>query len=62
MLLALDIGNTNVTAGIIDNSEIKTIHRIDSSKSADAGLNSMDLTHINKIIIMIKIFVRTSNN
>ena len=51
MLLALDIGNTNVTVGIIENSELITIHRIESSTLAKEGLTELDLSKITKVII-----------
>lgn len=51
MLLALDIGNTNVTVGIIEDSKIVEIHRIDSTTSANLGLNNLNLTGIKNVII-----------
>ena len=51
MLLALDIGNTNVTVGIIENSELIIIHRIESSTSAKVGLTELDLSKIKMVII-----------
>ena len=51
MLLALDIGNTNVTIGFIENSKIKSIHRIESSIHASKGLSSIDLSQVTEIII-----------
>lgn len=51
MLLALDIGNTNITVGIIENSELITINRIQSSISAEKGLKELNLSKIRKVII-----------
>ena len=51
MLLALDIGNTNITVGIIENSELIKIHRIESSISAEKGLAELNLSKIIKVII-----------
>ena len=51
MLLALDIGNTNVTVGIIKSSKIVEIHRIDSTTSANVGLNNLNLAGITNAII-----------
>ena len=51
MLLALDIGNTNVTVGFIENGEIHAIHRIESDASAKIGLSTLDLKLVSEIII-----------
>tara|TARA_S200000501_G_C20871752_1_gene764614 strand:- start:9817 stop:10569 length:753 start_codon:yes stop_codon:yes gene_type:complete len=51
MLLALDIGNTNITVGIVENSEIIMVHRIKSHTSANEGLTDIDLSKITNVII-----------
>tara|TARA_B100001029_G_C15062623_1_gene459919 strand:+ start:785 stop:1516 length:732 start_codon:yes stop_codon:yes gene_type:complete len=61
MLLALDIGNTNVTIGIIENSEVLVIHRIESSASAKEEFEKIDLSKISKVIISSVVPKQTSN-
>ena len=61
MLLALDIGNTNITVGIIEYGEIHAIHRIESDTSAKIGLSSLDLKLVSEIIISSVVPKQTSD-
>ena len=61
MLLAIDIGNTNVTVGIIDNQKIIAIHRIESDYSADLGLNNLNLIGIKSAIISSVVPMQTES-
>ena len=51
MFLAIDIGNTNITAGVFHNSKITKVIRINTSDSAKKGLSYFNSLKINEIII-----------
>jgi len=61
MLLAIDIGNTNVTVGIIENQKIIAIHRIESDYSAELGLNNLNLIGIKSAIISSVVPLQTES-
>ena len=61
MLLAIDIGNTNITVGIIENQKIIAIHRIESDYSADLGLNNLNLIGIKSAIISSVVPMQTES-
>ena len=51
MFLAIDIGNTNITAGVFHNSKINKVIRINTSDPAKQSLSYFNSLKINEIII-----------
>ena len=49
MFLAIDIGNTNITAGVFHNSKITKVIRINTSDAAEEGLFNFNSLKINEI-------------
>ena len=51
MLLAIDIGNTDVTFGLIKESQVLSVQRIESSIHASQGLLLLDISKVTDIVI-----------
>lgn len=51
MLIAIDIGNTNVTIGCFKTENLRSIYRIESNIPANIGLSNLELKYVTDIII-----------
>ncbi|MBC8196726.1 MAG: type III pantothenate kinase [Candidatus Marinimicrobia bacterium] len=61
MLIAIDIGNTNVTIGCFKKDNLQSIYRIEANVPANVGLSNLELKHVTDIIISSVVPKQTEN-